>query len=573
METDKYIKQEFIDQTEGNPGTVLSATHLNHIEDGIVNAFAALDTKQQMLISGDNIKTVNGISLLGSGNISLVGGEASELNSKIYNTDEVTTVELQVYADKESVAFDINGQTTIAGDSAGVYINEDISLLNDKRDAFYLCDGSGNAALKIDEEGFVIGGDAAINGTLTYKYKGTDCWMTNKSFWVIGDSLSNSKSDSSWMGTLAAATNSIWYPTLNAGGTCKGGTKTLRTYYGGEPCGQLRAKKVVEHYNNGYPVDVVFIQNVNDSSDSNMGTVDDVPWFANQVITYTNHTLENKSDALSYFQSNIDTILESVDPCVGTVILMQYVNTAVKAKKLTITKPATQAGTVQLKVGSSTYGVTVNPDMTIQDIIHAITEYDFLDYSDMIDTNNPNSVIFTDVHTGNEAKLEVNVANTGVEYQIVESDSMGVVPIAFTSKDISKWKDSTCWNLESTISMCSGYKGMIEYLLTNIPKVKIFMVLLTHIGLNYETTPYRRADGTFDMESWQNKRSSHVAFYKKLQELAEYYYLPCINVESECGINPINAYVGGFFPVSDVHPSLPGQIRWGETLSRILTTR
>ena len=44
----------------------IDAVHLNNIEEGLV----ALDTgKQPLLISGTNIKTVNGSSILGSGNI------------------------------------------------------------------------------------------------------------------------------------------------------------------------------------------------------------------------------------------------------------------------------------------------------------------------------------------------------------------------------------------------------------------------------------------------------------------------------------------------------------------------
>lgn len=73
-----YEKQTFVDKQ-----TKLTAEHLNHIEDGIVDnekAIAknaedvaanasALKSKQDSLVSGSNIKTINGQSILGKGNL------------------------------------------------------------------------------------------------------------------------------------------------------------------------------------------------------------------------------------------------------------------------------------------------------------------------------------------------------------------------------------------------------------------------------------------------------------------------------------------------------------------------
>lgn len=66
-----YTKQTFIDGQ-----TILNASHFNHIEDGIVAVESvATETsnlaksKQEKLVSGTNIKTVNGESILGIGNI------------------------------------------------------------------------------------------------------------------------------------------------------------------------------------------------------------------------------------------------------------------------------------------------------------------------------------------------------------------------------------------------------------------------------------------------------------------------------------------------------------------------
>lgn len=64
-----YTKQTF---TEGQ---TLTADNMNHIEQGIKDLD---DGKQEKLVSGTNLKTINGQSLLGSGDITVEGGSGGE---------------------------------------------------------------------------------------------------------------------------------------------------------------------------------------------------------------------------------------------------------------------------------------------------------------------------------------------------------------------------------------------------------------------------------------------------------------------------------------------------------------
>jgi glycerophosphoryl diester phosphodiesterase len=89
--SDSYNRQNFV------PYQVLKADHLNNIEDGIIaneNAIsnmesdiadnnAALSDKQDILVSGGNIKTINGESILGSGDISIESGGSTGSASAI----------------------------------------------------------------------------------------------------------------------------------------------------------------------------------------------------------------------------------------------------------------------------------------------------------------------------------------------------------------------------------------------------------------------------------------------------------------------------------------------------------
>lgn len=55
------------------PATFPPQAH-NHVISDVTNLQTSLDAKQATLVSGTNIKTVNGTSLLGSGNVSISGG-------------------------------------------------------------------------------------------------------------------------------------------------------------------------------------------------------------------------------------------------------------------------------------------------------------------------------------------------------------------------------------------------------------------------------------------------------------------------------------------------------------------
>ena len=90
-----YKKQDFV------PKQKLSADHLNNIEDGIVNNENAINEKQDKLVSGTNIKTINGESILGEGNISIaassgsssgsgVGGECYCIKNAVFYGDSIT---------------------------------------------------------------------------------------------------------------------------------------------------------------------------------------------------------------------------------------------------------------------------------------------------------------------------------------------------------------------------------------------------------------------------------------------------------------------------------------------------
>ena len=101
-------------------GSYADASH-SHTIANVIDLQTALDSKQDALVSGSNIKTINGVSVLGSGDIPIAGGGGS---TATYSAN-------LAFTDPTSVKiFDLN----IAGVTAGqkLFISEDYEALGDE---------------------------------------------------------------------------------------------------------------------------------------------------------------------------------------------------------------------------------------------------------------------------------------------------------------------------------------------------------------------------------------------------------------------------------------------------------
>lgn len=94
-------------------GSYANATH-SHVISDVTGLQTALDGKQDDLVSGTNIKTINGESILGSGNISVSGGSASTDWADITNKPSAFTPSAHTH-----VINDVTGlQTALDGKAA-----------------------------------------------------------------------------------------------------------------------------------------------------------------------------------------------------------------------------------------------------------------------------------------------------------------------------------------------------------------------------------------------------------------------------------------------------------------------
>lgn len=82
----------------------LNETNLNKIEQGIADAHEIAAGRQEMLVSGQNIKTINGENVLGAGDISIAGGAIKVIT---YAESTSSTIKAHEYQSAKSVNLSI----------------------------------------------------------------------------------------------------------------------------------------------------------------------------------------------------------------------------------------------------------------------------------------------------------------------------------------------------------------------------------------------------------------------------------------------------------------------------------
>jgi hypothetical protein len=133
---------DFVIDNIGNKANVLHT----HSASDITDLQSALDNKQDTLVSGTSIKTVNGTSLLGSGNIVIAGGGSSDhstlTNRNVADAHDISSITglataLAGKAGVSVVTTSVNGlmansdKIKLDGVSAGATVNStDATLLN-----------------------------------------------------------------------------------------------------------------------------------------------------------------------------------------------------------------------------------------------------------------------------------------------------------------------------------------------------------------------------------------------------------------------------------------------------------
>ena len=391
--------------------------------------------------------------------------------------------------------------------------------------------------------------------------------LINKTYWTIFDSLGASNQ---WQKTFSLISGSIFHAELNnlpSKPISMGGTKTgiIETN-----CGQARAKNLVS-YKGIYPIDYVFIENVNDEqmvyeTDVIYGSINDKPWFQGERIV-GHDIFETKQAAESFVENNFETLLSSTEADKrkkGAFFVFPYKSSSMNAFNISILSTATSNGTAFIIKDNQRFGIEVTQEMSIQDIVNSIVNYSY--GNGWISSDNGDGSANISYYTDPGAtEFSFDANGTGIQVIVSKTYTTQNVIKYFFGYSASEWEDLSYW--EGGPTLWSQYKGLIEYLKTELPNALLYWVIPNQYSISFQkNAPYMKSDGSFDIDKY--KQTSNYIKYKTLvncqKEVCAYYDIPVIDLEGNSNINLFN--IKTFYNENNPHPKQEGYDRWAQTL-------
>lgn len=143
-------------------------THINAVRDDEGTSLASmLEAKQDTLVSGTNIKTVNNNSLVGSGNVSIATGDTN-----VIETVKVNNAALTPDANK---AVNITAVTTFNGSSGAITYTAPVSSVNGQTGAVSIATGDTNVieTVKVNNTALTPDSNKAVNISAVTSFNGS----------------------------------------------------------------------------------------------------------------------------------------------------------------------------------------------------------------------------------------------------------------------------------------------------------------------------------------------------------------------------------------------------------------
>lgn len=390
--------------------------------------------------------------------------------------------------------------------------------------------------------------------------------IEGKTFWTIFDSLGQN----SWQAKFAELTGGLFVFELNELSSkpiTQGGTPTSPNMSNGT---LGRAKNLVS-YKGTHPIDIVFIENVNDiqyvNNDAKIdGSIDDIAWMmGNKKVGYAAN-FTSWGQAKDYANNNLADILQSVstsDRNEGTILSFPYMNNNQNGFRIEIKSKATTSGNASVVKDGQKYSFAVTSEMEIQDIVDLIVQYSYGSGWGVVDNGDNSATISYYTTTG--STITFDDGGTGIKGEVSRVGSGGEYCKYFIGKSSTEWTDTSKW--VDNVSLWSRYKGLIEYLKEELPEATLYWFIPTYYNINFNDASIKNADGTFSQEKYET-----TSIYKRWSALkscqlqvCKLYNLQVKDVDALSGINLSN--ITQYYNSSNVHPKKEGYERWAEALS------
>ena len=396
--------------------------------------------------------------------------------------------------------------------------------------------------------------------------------LSGKTYWTIFDSLGASNK---WQSKFSELSGAIFYTSLNSSNTNALSYGGSNSYPQGDDGGQARLRNL-EKLKGQYPIDYIFYENVNDTplTPSISGSIEDTPFMRSEKIVILKNGTDkftSKSDAESYFATNSESILNSVDTDkrrAGVILDLPYENSSIEAgNTIKFTGIAQSSGTAYVVKGGAKYGIDVTPQMTIKDLVDAVLNYSY--GSGWVDSAVGDDSVAIYYYQADETVISFDDNGTGITTEITRCGTIGHVYKYFTENSSTEWLNNEKW--VDRISLYSTYKGIIEFVKTAFPTAKFYWFIPPKYNVPLDgSADYTKDDGTFDIIKYQ--QTDDFKCYKALtdcqKEVCKLYDIPVLDIEANCNINLFN--LSAYYSSNNVHPKDEGYYRWGETTFELI---
>ena len=390
--------------------------------------------------------------------------------------------------------------------------------------------------------------------------------LSGKTVWTLWDSLGGN----TWQNYFMQISGCKWYESLN----CKsdkplswGGSNSQPATDDGT---QARAINLVS-YKGTYPIDYVLIENVNDKVyiDSK-DNIDTIPFMRSQKIMIK-LPITSATELQKHVTEHFSEILETVDKPKrkkGTILAFPYESVGdVFGSKITFNGEIINDGTITITWDGGKYATEISKTMSVDDAINEILKWSFgVGTTDLNLGNNSMSICY---YTSTAKRVtNVDCGTTGLTATIQDSQGSGNVYRYFMGTSEDEWNDPSKW--QSYLSLYSIYKGLVEYLQTELPTAKIYFVTPYSMSVDYSSDEYRNADGSWSKDKFveSNTYKTQEALRQIHRNICKRYNIEHLDLVEHLGIDICNMEY--FFPSNNVHPNEEGFKRYAETIFKLL---
>ena len=396
--------------------------------------------------------------------------------------------------------------------------------------------------------------------------------LLGKELFTIGDSLSTSGIWQQKVSALTGCTFDVEKNTKNGSELSQGGTTTNEASL---HSGIIRAFNLKV---NNYSPDIILLQNVNDQTcfdDKGNNKYESGTAYGKKAFVPTQII---EGGAYSQWKNNASSYLGTINVSnrkFGSIIKFADVQ---NGKKVSVSKLPTSSGNIRITINGVSADISVSSADTKASIIHKIFEYNYgndIQKNENLNDTNP----YVEFYTSSALLTLAYTDSDSTSMTIVSEDKQTntVVLKYFLGESLQDWQNVDSW--KNGLTPYQAWKGMIEFCILNYPTAKIALLMFPRF--KFDRNLYINKDGTFNQDLYNEKDvkdgDSEAIKEEKIdrikcrarislqEDVAQFYNLPIIDLNKDCGIN-VGNYLS-FYPNNNVHPKDFGYEFYGSIIA------